>query len=1195
MPYNDSMFVPPWHVWSVDFINNEEWDQYKDYEVFTHPSGHERLPIEISRKVKDWKRPNELFGTDGLVILPEGDVSNVQNLLTVNKSLMNVKAYRWMLYHIIIYIRRFKNKWPIPWHPISNIFSRCKVTAAWNRRPRPVFNPFGKYWLKLYYMGEFRLICVSDHLPVGENGQVLLPLCENNKVLWLPLLVKGLLRIYALAGEFHQFNTITCLTGWTCVHEDCRGISKDDVWSAIMAHSPRPLSELAKTVTKSESTTRKSKPVKVHYEECYTVDNKGEKCFRGNDVSAYRTNPPNSIFTSIILSPNPFNEEGKRDPPLNRSEYDQPALVNFTEMKKNDVIPSWKAIRWTDWALENKVVKHHEVHEFRRTINMVTPCSLILEKSCQLKDVLQGYEVTTENNRYEMDFTYLEQFVVSMEIYFKKNQAFPFVESIVFPAFKNTEHCVYMQLESLFCESALFTLSTCINYVLEDGTMARDLRSSNYHNQIENPFIVVEHFYWPTTHLSKPTLYICFKSSSKDIIKFKPGINVLKIWGELPDHYSLIVESTVPFTIIQTEEGAYESLTVQPKTLKTFISNIQKTFNTLANAESHTGEHGQALMQFYSSFLSKSASLKGASEKAEICTAIRKHVLEAVLKWTEKNCLSDFTAHVAVEVFKEFQEMFQERNFGSERITQLLNTIRKEREEREELQRNVPLSAQPSKRSRGEDKSSIGAKKSQASKSKSAVKSSPGSPGNTFKTIVVQGLHENMLDIISDVLGQIGADEYPFEMHQLKRTVLITQEVDVGKVSVNSLLLVVFKFELNAHSLTEPGLTLILVSNKDGTSNDCSVNLDLFENGKLIQPVNQNGNMYSVCRADNGYTLIGWVSKGNGECYQSGYRVSFFGRVDEVLHTCSARKVELIHHCAGTNCEKTELASQHVVDVFLDLNPENVLARASLNIENAGSFSIYCRLSDVNTTLELRVMIKNKNYSIRAFARNIGDTVLLPFVYLDPIVILDNTEEDSFEKVSFVLEVVLIEPNNDIVQGASPKPVLGDWSIICVYDQKLTGVNLQVKQIEEYTYISSIPQQAIFKSQQPPDSNRYYKSQRQVDFPEDNETSATLSVAGLNHNDILKCMLIEQETMTRLIQYQDSKNFQTEEEQESILAETTYRQNVNEDLTKKIQDLNEENRKKVNDDVLTRVAKLFNIKPKSQINIKQSRVRRVKI
>lgn len=30
MKQDDSMFVPPWHEWSNEFINAEKWDQFND-------------------------------------------------------------------------------------------------------------------------------------------------------------------------------------------------------------------------------------------------------------------------------------------------------------------------------------------------------------------------------------------------------------------------------------------------------------------------------------------------------------------------------------------------------------------------------------------------------------------------------------------------------------------------------------------------------------------------------------------------------------------------------------------------------------------------------------------------------------------------------------------------------------------------------------------------------------------------------------------------------------------------------------------------------------------------------------------------------------------------------------------------------------------------------------------------------------
>lgn len=42
MTYDDSMFLPPWHEWSNDFINAEKWDQFDDVRNI-----YSKLKIEI--------------------------------------------------------------------------------------------------------------------------------------------------------------------------------------------------------------------------------------------------------------------------------------------------------------------------------------------------------------------------------------------------------------------------------------------------------------------------------------------------------------------------------------------------------------------------------------------------------------------------------------------------------------------------------------------------------------------------------------------------------------------------------------------------------------------------------------------------------------------------------------------------------------------------------------------------------------------------------------------------------------------------------------------------------------------------------------------------------------------------------------------------------------------------------------------
>lgn len=60
--------------------------------VFKHPCGHERLPVEIARRVAHWKRPSEVFGDEGLMVKSMEDKNDIDHVLTVNEPLMNVKV-----------------------------------------------------------------------------------------------------------------------------------------------------------------------------------------------------------------------------------------------------------------------------------------------------------------------------------------------------------------------------------------------------------------------------------------------------------------------------------------------------------------------------------------------------------------------------------------------------------------------------------------------------------------------------------------------------------------------------------------------------------------------------------------------------------------------------------------------------------------------------------------------------------------------------------------------------------------------------------------------------------------------------------------------------------------------------------------------------------------------------------------------
>lgn len=62
----------------------------------------------------------------------------------------------------------------------------------------PVYNPSGKYWVKLYFLGKARKIEIDDVFPFdGYTFRFLYPMAEYANILWPLILSKA---IYKLLG-----------------------------------------------------------------------------------------------------------------------------------------------------------------------------------------------------------------------------------------------------------------------------------------------------------------------------------------------------------------------------------------------------------------------------------------------------------------------------------------------------------------------------------------------------------------------------------------------------------------------------------------------------------------------------------------------------------------------------------------------------------------------------------------------------------------------------------------------------------------------------------------------------------------------------------------------------------------------------------------------------------------------------------
>ena len=60
----------------------------------------------------------------------------------------------------------------------------------------PIYNPSGRYWIKLYFMGKPRKIEVDDRIPVTEYDEMIFPKTRTIEELWPVILTKAIIKLF---------------------------------------------------------------------------------------------------------------------------------------------------------------------------------------------------------------------------------------------------------------------------------------------------------------------------------------------------------------------------------------------------------------------------------------------------------------------------------------------------------------------------------------------------------------------------------------------------------------------------------------------------------------------------------------------------------------------------------------------------------------------------------------------------------------------------------------------------------------------------------------------------------------------------------------------------------------------------------------------------------------------------------------